>query len=1442
MGSEPELPAYQALLALEKGTSGSPIEQLTEAARVVGVDFEDYDLDLFADDGELPSITPAHSAPKEEWVLRWLLKKLKGPTDISTEYRNNGRSWILLRILFMRIPIRSLAFTLSENDFLGLLRDSLVGLDFSSGQASPYDQVEYNSKPGSLLKRKLDSDSSKQIRKRTRTDEPIANTKPEEESSHYDTFLAIIESVNALIKLTEQIPQSKDVLKAQLKLVLRGSAETSAIIIGRACNYAQSTLGRMNAVAATSFPHRLHTPLVSVLEIWTLRSDHHENGSTASSNDIFVSHALVGALGLIRIARQFSNDLELVNGLERLVALHVVLSFREVFFSSAAADTKNESSSKSAQRLSHEFDTKSSPVLSGADAIILPTLFDISIRSMPRNNFRRQVHETPWLESFLILLVSQAGYPLEEDREMRDVTLLQEFLDVAIHRKLKLSLITLVQIASKFSGLSGTQDGIEWSLIARILRLDVDVFLLNSGVEQSVALLNSLLAGITAFPLQNELASGDLHDLIKHEIIIPLARGFFNARDGPAFIKLWAEQIAESESSRHLTKKQDLISIWESDDVVKACGQCLASSDTQLDEQIGDLLKRICLIKLSGDNLPGAYSSLVVLDSLLMSPIKSGLDAISISRYEQILEELSNTFSSTRTEVCWKWRIWRCLQNSVSRYPACSELIQFDVRHSLVPLALRKIEFFAQNPKVAPTQDCLETFWSYNFVLSLGSRASGTDFNDYVDKSTHNTLSSFKDLLKSSFATWNGQAGDLSTPVAIVIACITALLGNIQNLASLTSDTRQLLFTNLLVSLENEPTSTASIQLSQIWKDFLCFGSGMELTAIVDDLVKVAYDRLTNQRNPSRVLISSLLYIPTRLVSRSQRGLIIDTLHSFLLSGEIGLEMKVDILLLMTRLVESARSSAQILDDPDKIWEISRSISMDGGCDTQLLFDTFTKLYEAITVRFEAAPQDSVTKFLNTAYSRTTENLPIRSYQTMEYPLFILSLSHLHKREHQLGEKRFQTICTLRHKVFNDLISGLHTLTKSMKKTYEGTDTASLIGILCALDNFQDLRRESKDSRKKLRKLEEYTSKYNLPMSVRKQLKLLSLASKAPSADFESRLHDCMTLFPFGQLHGKDQRSLIHRIQAQISEMEEDVVVKMIHNMCEADLSGEENGYRLLLLGISVIRMSPVQDRDSTASTEISTAFTKVSTALAHNGSIESFCLAAEALDIILRTQSRSVTQWNIDNLLANICLIVSPSGPPIDAKFAGTIHTRLCKLLGTLFTLYRQKLSGRFHLVLPVMQALLRCLFTYNQKSSNSSGAVLARPPWIEGSHHMEPRHGTQFSRLLSSLCDPTVSSVQRPGGVGHSKQALNDNTKKVKSLAGQYLQYLVMEYTSCQLKGHIPPEMKAALMPGMYVILDVMSQSTMRAMNAGMDSSSRAVFKTLYDDYIRFGKWDHN
>ena len=87
---------------------------------------------------------------------------------------------------------------------------------------------------------------------------------------------------------------------------------------------------------------------------------------------------------------------------------------------------------------------------------------------------------------------------------------------------------------------------------------------------------------------------------------------------------------------------------------------------------------------------------------------------------------------------------------------------------------------------------------------------------------------------------------------------------------------------------------------------------------------------------------------------------------------------------------------------------------------------------------------------------------------------------------------------------------------------------------------------------------------------------------------------------------------------------------------------------------------------------------------------------------------------------------------------------------------------------------------------------------------------------------------------------RALTDQTKKAKRIAGQYLQYVVMEYAQCSLRGSLSPEVKAAILPGLYAALDVMSRESMRALNAALDVSGRAVFKSLYDDYVKFGKWN--
>lgn len=218
--------------------------------------------------------------------------------------------------------------------------------------------------------------------------------------------------------------------------------------------------------------------------------------------------------------------------------------------------------------------------------------------------------------------------------------------------------------------------------------------------------------------------------------------------------------------------------------------------------------------------------------------------------------------------------------------------------------------------------------------------------------------------------------------------------------------------------------------------------------------------------------------------------------------------------------------------------------------------------------------------------------------------------------------------------------------------------------------------------------------------------------------------------------------------------------------------------------------------------------------------------------------QSWAVSQWHIDTLLCAITNLTLPSAPNYGKQQAGVIYASLCRLYGTMLATHRTKIGGRYHLVVPALQGLMRCLFIPHGRNGGSA-TVPALPPWLYGREMiLDGTHAAGFARLLTTICDPTVSSVTR--STNRSRRELNDDRKKARSIAGQHLPSVIMLYCQCQLKGRLLPSVKAALTPGLYAVLDVMSQDAMHTLNAAMNSSSRAIFKALYDDHRRFGRWE--
>jgi len=193
-----------------------------------------------------------------------------------------------------------------------------------------------------------------------------------------------------------------------------------------------------------------------------------------------------------------------------------------------------------------------------------------------------------------------------------------------------------------------------------------------------------------------------------------------------------------------------------------------------------------------------------------------------------------------------------------------------------------------------------------------------------------------------------------------------------------------------------------------------------------------------------------------------------------------------------------------------------------------------------------------------------------------------------------------------------------------------------------------------------------------------------------------------------------------------------------------------------------------------------------------------------------------------------------SRNGPSLRPSRVGGIYLHLCHLLQAILISHRLKLQGHFHLVVQTMQALLRCLFTPLPHTNSRITKTFAPPPWLSTSHPLRATHAEAFTRLLTLICDPSVSSVTR----SHHNN-LTSATEKAKKMAGQHMQYLLSTYIKLQLEMKMLSEVREKLVQGLYAIFDTTTPELRRAISEGLDSSGRAMFRELYKDYVRFGKW---
>jgi nucleolar pre-ribosomal-associated protein 2 len=467
-----------------------------------------------------------------------------------------------------------------------------------------------NTGEGSTIEKK----SSKFSKKRKRSPELDL---PSETVGLIELLDAIYTAVEILVQSTKSITaiseegRSAAFSAEYMKTAIKAPAQESATILGLWFSLSAEVLKSRNATLVPS----------PFIEIWDARA--------ADDSELiqFSRHALVSLMSLLRFTKKerLRND-EWTAQLEQLVARNVMIP------------AKTEKSQNAESVLLPTL-ARIPVITNTANA---PIFFDIAIRSIVTHGTqRRRAEDEAWLQH----VFSTMQDALLPQRPEENSEALCAMLQSAKKYKVDIELSTLRTITSKFA-LTEKRD--DWNLVAKIIALDANVFLIPNTERD---LLSDLLTRITKAGLQPEWA--ELADQVVCEVVVPLMNEFAKARDLSGFIHHWHDQLVALEKlmPRNSKDQPSLFNAWEDEALQTELSKLLEPSLTL--QQINQILDW-----LSTANI---YPRSVIVDAIAGSISRDEtVDAIDT----RLVHMISNHKETMHMNPRFTWRTYRILSRT----------------------------------------------------------------------------------------------------------------------------------------------------------------------------------------------------------------------------------------------------------------------------------------------------------------------------------------------------------------------------------------------------------------------------------------------------------------------------------------------------------------------------------------------------------------------------------------------------------------------------------------------------------------------------------------------------------------------------------------------------------------------------------------------------------
>ncbi|KAL2188295.1 hypothetical protein L209DRAFT_751145 [Thermothelomyces heterothallicus CBS 203.75] len=1351
----------------------------------------------------------------EEMLLRWLLKNMTGSSSTAERLRRYPRVWHILAAVFTLIPLFSLAKSLADRRFVGLLQQTLK--DIAAPEQEQTDVNGHGPDSDVDMADAPSPGSPANPRKRKRPDTVGFHAASQRRlSGCLHTAEAVFDAVRILLSRCElqslDGPATHRMGAEHVKsLFSTSAADAMGILVpwlticGLAVDGPDPVQLREQSSWLSTFAALWELRLQSAADAFEVAT--HLSGTAARILGKLARHAGQTPLGVDAIIRErWTRDLR------RFLTRNLILPARAIFLNKRSQEIVKVAVDMSSPSAQFSF----------------PVLFDLVSNSPLEHGAKtsKKDHET-WVQTVFDAILHAAKNVNRENR----TAAVRSVMELAAERGTALSVSSLRAVCNDYAL---RKDEHDWSLLLAAIKLNPDVFLIADEGKQ---LLERVLER-TKEPYS--VAAGDWEKAAR--FIVLLADGYAQARDLSTFVRVWLDHLAP-------TKPGGVIQpLWAQDELAETVARLVQPSLTSA--QLVDIIEWLASRTLQNET----WAKIHILEALSNGISQEDfIDAVNIKIFEAAFAEKPSKSENTSISAL-RWMV-------ASKAVARGTSQETDHVWSQIKPDLK-------NTLQKGHADMVNTFAAFKCCVAvwLANHPSGPHEDD-----TASMICSFVERIQKTSEPTNLSSNGSKAPITKG-AYFRWILSDAPRVLSLLVERSGGIPSGILSLFTSLEAGGVDLVDSALKASRLLLEreSSVNRHKLMDSLLNTIISVIDTSKtgrlgSSTKVAVQCLLGVPIEILSRTQREAAMKALVSHLpresdKAEAIGAEYWKPVLSLMVKLMGrptfyEGMSFSHLVSIGRCLSKVHKrsnrrsrdKLPVDDGLGDRGNFRLLQQLTVlAIRQMTSGNPEEREKAYLREAISL----LQSPCDDSDAAARIVLLQAFISTVQGSPAIKKLEEDGLN----FNDLNSRLVQLASSTIASGKRSGKGLLV-LLLALGALSDLDREAVRS----------AFSDSVPSLLEASNSLLEAGSRAGwelrtfvANHFPEVLESPLELkMPVEQSSPQgegeesenvesaaalDKTALLQYLDAVVRSADEDAKLGYLKELLLRLGEGQDMIGRQLVVYRLIQHLKGSRPSDSPDRFDLAQAHSMLCDRLLQTSTPPSFNLTARAIRLILDQNPACMTQWNIELTLSTVSAISArPSTQALLSESPGIVYPALCRLVEMVIRRHRKRLDGHFHILLIALQSLLRLLLSQPDADADSRQQQQQQPHGSGGKQWKE-KHAKLFARLLTLICEPTAASVTRSqqantaaGGAG----PLESERDKAKRYAGQFMYLVLMQYVKLQLEYVVPLGVREALEPGVYAIMGITTPDVLRIMNDGLDPGGRVVFKEMYKMYQRFGKW---